>query len=201
MTRNDDPSPWRAIALPLSLLLTLPAYGEAMKQPDVKLNPEPRMRYEITATVHGAPGPFERIDGHVDYEVSNPACVPMTPVMGATVVPRKRVPVTFARSGDGQFRGEIYMDYLKDEDYFGQGVCHWAVVGATADFHHREVNFSPAIYKDDILGNREVVKYFSKRSYEHADSERIDVGANDTSAFNDAAATFTITLHAAERLP
>lgn len=201
MICRDISLPWRACALLLAFFLTVPAYGEAMKQPDVKLNPQPRMRYEITATVHDAPGPFERIDGHVDYEVSNPACVPMTPVMGATVTPRKRVPVTFTRSGDGQFRGEIYMDYLQDEDYFGQGVCHWAVVGATADFHHRAVNFSPAIYKDDILGRHEVVKYFSKKSYEHADNERIDIGANDSSAFVDAAATFTITLHAAERLP
>ncbi|KAF1003517.1 MAG: hypothetical protein GAK28_04653 [Luteibacter sp.] len=190
------------IALPLlSLFLTFPTYGEAMKQPEVKLNPEPRMRYEITVKVDGAPGQFDRIDGHVDYRVDNPACVPMTPVMGATVVPEKRLPVEFRKTGDNEYRGEIFMDRIQDEDYFGQGVCHWAVVGATADFHHGQVNFSPAIYKDDILGKHEVVKYFSRKSYQRSDDERIDTGANDTHAFNDPQATFSIRLHAAERLP
>lgn len=190
------------IAIPmLFLFLTFPTYGEAMKQPEVKLNPEPRMRYEITVKVDGAPGQFDRIDGHVDYRVDNPACVPMTPVMGATVVPEKRLPVEFHKTAENEFRGEIFMDRIQDEDYFGHGVCHWAVVGATADFHHRQVNFSPAIYKEDILGKREVVKYFSHKSYQRADDERIDTGANEASAFNDPHATFSIRLHATERLP
>ncbi|MDF3981087.1 hypothetical protein P3W24_03470 [Luteibacter sp. PPL201] len=171
-----------------------------MKQPDVKLNPQPRMRYEITATIHGAPGALDAIEGHVDYEVSNPDCVPMTPVMGATVVPQKSVPVTFRRTGDNVYTGEIFLDRLQDEDYFNQGVCHWSVVGVAAAFRHGQVSFSPSIYKKDILGKHDVVKYFSHASYEHAERQRIDIGANDPQAFQ-SNATFSITMHAAERLP
>lgn len=189
------------IALPFCFFLSFATYGEAMKQPDVKLNPSPRMRYEITATLHGVPGHLDLVEGHVDYEVSNPACVPMTPVMGATVVPQKSVPVTFQRAGEDVYKGEIYLDRLQDEDYFGQGVCHWAVVGAAAGFRHGAVKFSPAIYKDDILGKRDVVKYFSHKSFENSERERTDIGASDPKAYTEAAATFTITLHASERLP
>jgi hypothetical protein len=192
----------RLTSVPSTLLLFLSthAYGAAMKQPEIKLNPNPRMRYEITATVAGAPGAFERIEGSVDYKVFNRDCVPLTPVTGATVEPQKRLPVSFERVGDNTFKGVIYVDQIQDEDYFGLGVCHWSVVGASADFHHGEVNFSPAIYHDDILGQASVVRYFSERSYERTSRSRIDIGSPSKADFNGAGAIFSITLKAMEKL-
>ncbi len=190
----------RILALTSLLSLTFSAYGASMKNPDIKLNPNPRMRYEITATVKGAPGAFEAIGGHVDYKVMNPACVPLTPYNGATVEPKKALPVVYERTGDGVYKGVVYVDHVQDEDYFGLGVCHWSIVGATADFHHGQVNFSPAIYLKDILAGTEVVRYFSLHSYENVSHDSIDVGAPSKSAYNEPERTFTITLKAAEKL-
>jgi hypothetical protein len=190
------------------LSLTFSAYGASMKKPEIKLNPNPRMRYEITATVSDAPGAFEAVAGHVDYKVVNPACVPLTPITGATIEPQKALPVTYERVRDGVYKGVIYVDQVQDEDYFGLGVCHWSIVGVTADFHHARVNFSPGIDLKDILKGVEVVRYFSFKSYESAtksrgtpDEERIDIGDSSKSAYDEPERTFSITLNAVEKTP
>jgi hypothetical protein len=102
-----------AIAV-LALPFTFSAHGAAMSKPDIKLNPQPRMRYEITIKVANAPGPFDRVEGVVDYRVSNDNCVPLTPANGAAVAPEKRVPVVLTHSGGNVYRAEIYA-YLRTE--------------------------------------------------------------------------------------
>lgn len=198
----------RLACLAALLSLTFSAYGASMKKPDIKLNPNPRMRYEITATVKGAPGTFDSMGGHVDYKVVNPACVPLTPFSGATVEPQKALPVVYERVSDGVYKGVVYVDQVQDEDYFGLGVCHWSIVGVTADFHHGKVNFSPGIDVKDILAGADVVHYFSFKSYENAqksygneDEGRIDIGDRSKSAYDEPERTFSITLEAVEKTP
>ena len=183
------------IATVLSLL-SPHAYGASVTKPDVKLNPDPRMSYEITATVTGAPGTFESVEGSVDYKVTNLASVPVTHGSGATVEPQKRVPVVFKRVAAGVYKGVVHLDQIQDEDYFGLGVCHWSIVGTSVDFHHDQVNFSPAIYLDDILNGTNFVRYFSIKSYENASRDRIDIGAPSKSAYDEPSRTFAITLKA-----
>jgi hypothetical protein len=189
----------RLVLLASLLSSTFSAYGAAMNQPDIKLNPHPRMRYEITVKVDGAPGPFDRIEGSVDYKVSNPACVPLTKVTGATVAPEKRVPLTLHPAGGNVYKGEVFVDLLVDEDYFGLGVCHWALVGASADLFAKQVDFSPAIYKDELLTGKAVTRYFANGSYVDADMQRVDIGENTPTAYKDPAHTFSITLKAEEK--
>lgn len=109
-------------------------------------NPDAQHRIAIIATVNGAPGPFDGVDSHADYRVDNPACVPMTPGTGATVVPQQRVPVLFPLQADGAFRADVARDPFRDEDYFEQGICHWVLVGVVADkptaFNHPQETFS-----------------------------------------------------------
>lgn len=184
------------IVAALLSLLTPRVYGASVTKPDVKLNPDPRIRYEITATVIGAPGGFESVGGSVDYKVTNPASVPLTPVSDATVEPQKRLPVVFERVADGVYKGVVYIDQIQDEDYFGLGVCHWSIVGTSVEFHHDQVNFSPAIYLDDILNETNFVRYFSMKSYENSGHARINIGAPSRSAYDEPSRTFTITLKA-----
>ncbi|WP_175217612.1 hypothetical protein [Achromobacter deleyi] len=172
------------------------AYAAATSSVAVQPNPDTSRRIGIIATVEGAPGPFDRVDGHADYRVSNAACTPLTPVTGATVVPEQRVPVTFDRQADGTFRAEVVLAPFRDEDYFGQGVCHWALAGVVADFHRGQVDFSPAIGLADAASSRTIVKHFSNASYRNADHARIDIGADKPAAFNNPQDTFAIQLRA-----
>jgi len=183
------------------LLSSFPPFvqGDSMKRPDIKLNPSPRMRYEITAVVEGAPSHFEAVEGHADFKVTNEDCVPLTPITGATIVPEKKIPLTYDHVGENEYRAIVFLDQLQDEDYFGRGTCHWSVVAASIDLHHGATSFSPAIYHDDIVSQKKVVKYFSIKSY-NGNGSGIDIGANVPTAYNNPSATFKITLRSAEKL-
>lgn len=190
-----------ACALALLLPLTFNAYGATMNKPDVKLNPTPRMRYEITLKVEDAPGPFDRIEGSVDYAVTNTACVPATPITGATLVPEKRVPLVLKKEGDNVYKGELFVDLLQDEDYYGMGVCHWAVVAASANLFVKDVDFNAPIFEKDILKSASVTRYYSNRSYATTQVKRLDGGETDRAQYKEeATATFSITMAAKEHI-
>lgn len=174
-----------------------------MKNPDIKQNPHPTQRYDITLAIEGPPGPFDSITGSVDYQVSNDRCVPLTPISGATITPRKNVPFVLTRVGDNVYKGEVYADLFQDEDYYGLGVCHWEVVAAEAELKVRNLVFSPALYLADMKSGHTVPRYFSGRAYRdyHGDT-LIDIGNEHREDFKeDAHDAFLVTLKAEARRP
>jgi hypothetical protein len=186
----------------LLLLLTPIAYGATMKTPDIKLNPNPRMRYEITAVVQDAPGPFDRIEGAVQYKVTDRHCVPLTPITGAAEFPEKRVPIELRRVDDHTYKGDLYVDLLQDEDYFGKGVCHWSLIGADVSFQVNKLSFSPSLFHDQLVAGHPVIRFFSDRSYELSTTQRVDTGNERREDFKeDAKRTFSIELKAQEKTP
>jgi len=191
----------RTTAALAALSLSLTAYGATMTQPDIKQNPNPKMRYEITATIEGAPGPFDRIHGVADYRVTNELCVPPTPVMGARIVPEKRADLEFRHDHDNVYRATVYLDLLQDEDYFGKGTCHWALMAAGIELTHASVTFSASLFHDDLLARKAMPRYFAEASYAKADSPRVDTGIADRAQFHGAGGLFSITMKAEERMP
>ncbi|HEY0198832.1 MAG TPA: hypothetical protein VGC19_09860 [Rhodanobacter sp.] len=156
-------------SLTLSLVLITSACGSPMKTPDIKQNPHPKMRYEITMTIQGAPGPFDSVSGFVQYKVSNSHCVPLTPISGATLPPESRIPIAFTRVSDNLYKAVIYTDLMQDEDYYGMGVCHWSVVATSADLKIKTTALSPAIFHDDIVAQKSVATYFVDSDYLDSD--------------------------------
>ncbi|TPG11783.1 hypothetical protein EAH75_10875 [Rhodanobacter glycinis] len=157
-----------------------------MKTPDIKQNPHPKMRYEITMTIQGAPGPFDSVSGFVQYKVSNGHCVPLTPISGATLPPESRIPISFTRVSDNLYKGVIYTDLMQDDDYYGLGVCHWSVVAASADLKIKTTALSPAIFHDDIVAQKSVATYFVNSDYldnSSANGEERVVSGNPNRAF------------------
>lgn len=152
-------------SLILSLALITSACGSSMKTPDIKQNPHPKMRYEITMAIQGAPGPFDSINGFVQYKVSNGHCVPLTPISGATLPPESHIPISFTRVSDNLYKGEIYTDLMQDENYYGLGVCHWSLVAVSADLKIKTAALSPAIFHDDIVAQKSVATYFVNSDY------------------------------------
>ncbi|OZI61898.1 hypothetical protein CAL28_21905 [Bordetella genomosp. 11] len=106
------------------------------------------------------------------------------------------MPVSFVAAGENTYKADVVIDRFLDEDYFGQGICHWSIVGITVELHHSKVMFSPALYNDDLLAGKKVTRFFSLRSYGHAENERIDIGAMDANAFGNPYATFSISMQA-----
>ena len=191
-------------SLILALALITSACGSPMKTPDIKQNPHPKMRYEITMTIQGAPGPFDSVSGFVQYKVSNGHCVPLTPISGATLPPENRTPISFIRVSDNLYKGVIYTDLMHDEDYYDLGVCHWSVTAVSADLKVGGTALSPAIFHDDIVAQKSVTTYFVNSDYFDSASangeERVVSGNLDRAFYLPAARTdlFSITLAARE---
>jgi len=136
-----------------------------MKTPDIKHNPQPKMRYELTLTIHDAPAPFESVSGYMQYEVTDKHCSPENPLSGTWNPPFKDVPIVFARKGDNVYIGTVYLDLLRDEDYYGLGVCHWVMVGATVEMKAYGITFTPHISADKIAGQQSLTAYFAKEHF------------------------------------
>lgn len=168
-------------------LITSGCGASSMKTPDIKQNPNPKMRYEITMTIDGAPGPFDAISGFVQYKVANDQCVPLTEGSGATLAPEKSVPINLTRISDTVYKGTFYTDLLQDEDYYGRGVCHWAVVAATTALKVGKVGFSPDIFLDDIVAQKSITNYFPQLDYDAArrgDEDMFPVNVGESSPSN-----------------
>jgi hypothetical protein len=192
-------------ALAVLLALTTTACGQAMKQPDIKLNPHSKMRYEITLTIEDAPGPFDAVEGSAGYQVSNDRCVPLQPVSGARHTPRKHVPIALTRLSDKVYKGELYVDLLQDEDYFGLGLCRWSMPFANFGLQIGNLTFGHSIPLADILANQSATRYFSTLSYGESaplkDGERpwVNDGNPLRSDFKEPKSTFSMTLTAKEK--
>lgn len=187
-------------ALALFLALTTTAFGLPMKNPDIKQNPNPKKRYEITLTLENAPGPFDSVTGTVHYKVENERCVPMTPISGATLAPEKNEPLTFNRVSDHVYKATLYADLLQDEDYYGMGVCHWAVNTAWATLKINKVDFSPAMDAKELLAQKPVPTYFVRGDYFNSGGERSAFGTPNRGLFLPESRTdiFSVTLTARE---
>ena len=195
----------RRFATTLFILLpfTLPASGKPVKNPEFKVNPHPKMRCEITLSIEGAPGPFDAVRGSAGYEVSNGACVPLTPFSGATLTPDKNVPMSLIRVSDTAYKGDIYVDLLMDEDYFGQGLCRWSMRFVDFDLQIGNLALAHSISLDDLLAGKSVTRYFNNLSYVSEDAKspksdhpRVSIGNPNRADFANPKNTFSMTISA-----
>lgn len=168
---------------------------------DVQQNPNPKMRYEITAIIEGAPGQFERIQGLADYRATNELCVPPTLVMGARIVPERRVNIEFRHDHDNLYRATVYLDLLQDEDYFGRGTCHWALMATGIELTHTNVTFSVSLFHDELVAGKPVSRFFAALSYSSVRTPHLDTGIAERAQFKGAGSVFSVTMKAEERMP
>lgn len=130
------------------------------------LNPHPKERYELTFTVHDAPGPFDSATADVLYVVNNPMCIPHDPFTGGqSKSPGVTRPIPLERIAPQTYRGEVTMDLLADEDLFGLGVCHWSVMSAGFGLAAHGVTFNAGIVRKEIEAGNAISTYFAKESY------------------------------------
>ncbi|MCZ2498389.1 hypothetical protein GN316_16635 [Xylophilus sp. Kf1] len=194
-----------ATAFFVLLPVTLPACGKSMKNPDIKVNPNPKMRYAITLTIEESPGPFDSVNGSAGYEVTNGACVPLTKFSGATVIPNKNVPMSLTSVGATAYKGDVFVDLLTDEDYFGQGLCRWSMRFVDFDLQIGNLAFAHSISLEDVLAGKSVTRYFNRLSYVSEDAKspksdhpRVNSGNPNRADFTDPKNTFSITITAKE---
>ena len=172
-----------------------------------KQNPNPKQRYDITVTIADAPGPFESIRFGANYEAKN--CVFMLDrVAGVPSHPKKHLSLDFKRLEENTYVGTVYLDAMLDEDYFGNGVCHWQMVsmgvGLKATGAHAETRFSASLWERQVLAQEKVTTFLQRKFYPRdLEMENFPAsGQTDRSkmAVEDAD-LFTVTLTSAEVRP
>jgi hypothetical protein len=132
--------------------------------------PHPQQAYRLTMTIENAPGPFGEVTGNAQYDVANRReCSKRDPVSG-TVGRITHLPdLTWTPIAPNTYEAIVYVDRLLDEDYYGLGVCHWELKGASGSLratgNARETRFMPAMDYDEIFAEKTKVLYFWNGNY------------------------------------
>jgi hypothetical protein len=137
---------------------------------DIKEHARPKQAYQLTMVIENAPGPFGLIEGSAQYDVTNhKTCGERNPVSGTRSRISTHPPIEWKPMGNGQYLATVYPDLMVDEDYYGNGVCRWKLMGASALLKatgtETETRFLPALDIEDILAERTVKRYFWKGGY------------------------------------
>ena len=150
-----------AAALILTIALTTGCSAMHGDPKNPEKNPHPVKRYEVTATVD-SPGPWDSVTGTIFFEVANVDCVPQDPFTGGRNVPNSSYEIEMTRIGEKTWKGSFIMDYLKDEDYYGLGVCHWDATGLVSSFTSRGKAFNASTLLKSLLHEGTQTMYFKR---------------------------------------
>ena len=135
----------------------------------IKLNPKPKVKYDVTVTVNGAPGPLEPGNIHVFYEADGDGtrgCYPVDRFIGAPTnkPPDSTADFSLTRAGDNVYKGVIYADYFQDAVYYhGYPACKWNAVFLFATLKGHSATFETTSNNDWSSLN---TTYFSKKRFD-----------------------------------
>jgi hypothetical protein len=136
-----------------------------------KKNPHPVQRYEVIATAK-APGPWDKVQGYISYEVVNPKCTPEDKFLGVHAMPKDvGLEVEMKRVSPDTWRGYFYRDYLQDDDYYQLGVCHWDVTSVGSSFVVNGGTFGAGDLFHVLLDKGPQTMFFKKTSFGESDGD------------------------------
>lgn len=177
-------------------------------EPLRKLNPSPRQAYRITLTISDAPGPLVLTDARAQYDVTNENVCGKERPSGGVYRITSNEPLSLAKTGENTYEGIVYADRIIDEDYYGDGVCHWELteVRATlsASGNPAETQFAPSIAAEAIRAQVPQLLYFANLGYPHRSMDGfVDFGAATQERFKPEirGELFNIALNAMEVQP
>lgn len=171
--------------------------------PNVHENPQPREHYRMTLRIgNDAPGPFDEVSALVSYRATNPNCAPLTPISGVRMTPEKDLRPPLTKVDEHTYRAEFYLDRLIDEDYYGEGVCHWELMSANFSTALKRNYFTVSrVYSEIRKGHLDVTHYFPDYWYFNPSPTPFGVvGEENRQQYKEPDKTFSLSLHL-ERLP
>ncbi|MGV8958891.1 MAG: hypothetical protein ACOH1V_00655 [Stenotrophomonas sp.] len=135
-----------------------------------KLNPQPTKAYVLTVKIDNAPGAFAVVEGGAQYDVTNEQeCGRIEPATARAGRITSQEPVTLQRVSDDLYRGTVYLDRMQDEDYYGRGVCHWKLTGASvllkATGAKEETRFLSFLEADRLIASETLTRHYPRMDY------------------------------------
>lgn len=173
-----------------------------------RLNPNPKQRYDITMSIKDAPGTFEYVRFGASYEAKDCSYV-ISEFEGVRGHPEHHVELDFRKMDEHTYVGTLYLDAMVDEDYYGNGVCHWQMtgmgVGLKATGAEKETRFSSSLMRESIQEQRSQETYFWKDRYPREEGydnfPEFGEGALDKVPIDERDEFFAITLTSREVQP
>ncbi len=108
--------------------------------PNIQLNVNPKKSYGLDVRFVENPGPFKEIDVTAHYRVGD-YCTPPEPLSGAVLPPEHSIKLAVKKVDDGHYSAVFHQDALRDEDYFGLGLCRWALQNVAVKFKSPSTQF------------------------------------------------------------
>ena len=150
-----------------------------------RVNPSPKQVFEVEFEIHDAPGPLKAVRGSVGYDATQaPHCTFVTNAWAGTWgTPFKGLSLPVTPVGSHRFVMTVALDGMVDEDYYGKGLCRWAMVGAGAGFAASEAKedtvYGVSLDAKEFVDGATYRQYFWKGDYPRLP------GAADTSSAGD----------------
>lgn len=135
-----------------------------------KLKERPTQAYQIRVNLKDAPGPFQVVYGVSQYDVTNAAqCGKVNEVAGIAGDIASNEDIVLTKVSDTEYTGVLYADQILDEDYYGRGVCHWALTEARVVLRgtgeDADTYFVSAISAEEIRNGGASTRYFWEGYY------------------------------------
>ena len=139
------------------------------------LNPQPKQAYRLMIKINDAPGPLQLMGKMgVGYKAEDCTYI-INKFEGAPAHPEKNVQFDIHQINEFEYESIVYADAILNEDYFGDGVCHWNPEGfgfslsATGKPDETRFNFSDILEK--LLSKKTLTQYYWKWTYPFSKKE------------------------------
>ena len=147
-----------------------------------QLNPHPKQAYRLRIKINDAPGPLVSMnDTYIRYMARDCSYV-INHIEGVTSHPRKYIDIPLHQVGKNEYEASFYFDAVQDEDYFGEGVCHWKPDGFGGTFKatgkEEETGFTISDVMRNLLEKKTLTKYYWKWSYPYFTREDGSISPN-----------------------
>ena len=147
-----------------------------------QLNPHPKQAYRLRTKINDAPGPLVSMnDTYIRYMARDCSYV-INHIEGVTSHPRKYIDIPLRQVGKNEYEASFYFDAVQDEDYFGEGVCHWKPDGFGGTFKatgkEEETGFTISDVMRNLLEKKTLTKYYWKWSYPYFTREDGSISPN-----------------------
>ena len=134
-----------------------------------QLNPHPKQAYRLRIKINDASGPLKLMRNmSVGYGARDCSYI-INHIEGVSANPEKKVRAETGKLAEFEYEAIIYADAVQDEDYFGEGICHWKAEGfglgfqATGSPNETIFNFGDSL--DDLIEKKTLTKYYWKGGY------------------------------------
>jgi len=179
----------------LSLSSCTPFGNDAgSRPPPIRLNPHPVRAYRVVLTLDDAPGPFRKVEGIADYTAKyrdepSRTCGYMAGGVGAFIPLSWSEPFELKKTSEDTYEGVIHADGMLDEDYDGEGVCHWEMIEVRARLrandNQTDTRFAPFIRTTPDMIETSSTRYFWKGVYANPEfSQHTSFGQSDPARIN-----------------